>query len=172
MAEFLEFPLAYHITFGTYGTRLHGGKRATVTRNQSRFGEPTVGRDVVLERLSRIQLEFPPVVLSREQREYVESAIPALCARGDWSYLLAAAQEDHVHVLLTTRVEGTRVRKWLKRWLGAALSERWPMSNGQAWWAEGGSVKQIWNEEYLETALEYVRRQRTTTIDFKDTNTE
>ncbi|NLG42978.1 MAG: hypothetical protein GX547_07015 [Phycisphaerae bacterium] len=40
-----EFPLAYHITFGTYGMRLHGDERETVHRRRNQFGEPFVERN-------------------------------------------------------------------------------------------------------------------------------
>jgi hypothetical protein len=36
-------PLAYHITWGTYGTRLHGDKRGTVDRENNAFGTPVLG---------------------------------------------------------------------------------------------------------------------------------
>jgi hypothetical protein len=126
MAEFLEYPLAYHITFGTYGARLHGDERGTVSRGRNRFGEPIVGKDVVWERMERSQLKFPPVVLSDAQQRRVEDVVPAICERGGWEYQMAAGQPDHVHVMLTTPNDGKRVRKWLKTWLGQEMSKAWP----------------------------------------------
>jgi hypothetical protein len=41
----MYYPLAYHITFGTYGTRLHGDERGTVERAHNVYGEPIVGMD-------------------------------------------------------------------------------------------------------------------------------
>ncbi len=38
-------PLAYHITWGTYGTRLHEDSRGTVDRENNSFGTPIVGPD-------------------------------------------------------------------------------------------------------------------------------
>jgi hypothetical protein len=38
-------PIAYHITFGTYGTRLHGDPRGTVDRSMNRPGDPIIGAD-------------------------------------------------------------------------------------------------------------------------------
>ncbi len=81
MAEYLEHPLAYHITFGTYGTRLHGDESETVSRERDRFGEPIVGKDVVWQTLERAQLKFPPVVLNRKQRLHSESVVPGICTR-------------------------------------------------------------------------------------------
>ena len=162
MAEFLEYPLAYHITFGTYGMRLHGGEQATVSRNQNQFGEPIIGRDIVWERLDRSLMEFPSLVLTDAQRRVIEEIVPTICVRGKWEYHIAAAQSDHLHVMLSSTNEGKRVRQWLKRWLGEGLSKQWPQKTLQTWWAIGGSVKSIWNEEYFTNVFEYIRRQRTT----------
>ena len=162
MTEFLEHPLAYHITFGTYGMRLHGGEQGTVSRDQNRFGEPIFGRDVVWERIERSSMKFAPVVLNDAQRRVIEEIVPSICVRGKWEYHTAAARSDHVHVMLASTKEGKRVRQWLKRWLGEELSKQWQREPKQTWWAIGGSVKSIWNEEYFTNVFEYIRRQRTT----------
>ena len=167
MPQYLEYPLAYHITFGTYGTRLHGDERGTVSRNQNRFGDPIIGKDIVWQRIERSQLKFAPVVLTEEQQEHVETAVPPICTRGNWEFHIAAGQPDHVHVLLTTPNEGKKVRKWLKRWLGEALSVVWPTVSNQTWWAEGGSVKTIWDHEYFANVFNYIHEQRTTPLESK-----
>jgi len=165
MAEFLQHPLGYHLTFGTYGTRLHGDERGTVSRKQNRFGEPVIGKDPVLERLEKSQLKFPPVVFSDEQRRFVEDTLPGVCERGGWEYHIAAAQPDHVHVLLTSPNDGKAIRRWLKTWLGKELSTRWPRMPGQTWWAEGGSIRFLCNGDYFANVFEYIRAQRTTPLE-------
>ena len=65
-----------------------------------------------------------------------------------------------MHALLTADADGDAVRKWLKRWLGEALSERWKRSEGATWWAEGGSVKWVWNDPYYDAVFDYVDGQR------------
>src|SRR5438876_2474643 len=40
----VRYPLAYHITFGTYGMRLHGDARGTVDRRVNQPGDAIVGR--------------------------------------------------------------------------------------------------------------------------------
>ena len=169
----LDHPLAFHITFGTYGMRLHGDHRGTVLRARNRPGEPIIGRDDIWTEIERSKLTFDPVVLDLHQRQFVEQVIPSICDRGGWRHYISAAQRDHVHVLLEATAEGMSVRRWLKRWLGQTLSERWPdvmsirsrASSGvkPTWWAEGGSVRWVWDEKYLETAYAYILAQRTTT---------
>ena len=66
-----------------------------------------------------------------------------------------------MHALLTTTADAKTVRRLLKRWLGQALSERWPLLPDATWWAEGGSVKWIWDQQYFENVFSYIERQRT-----------
>jgi hypothetical protein len=162
MVTSLDWPLAFHITFGTYGTRLHRDPRGTVDRKHNVYGEPIVGADADWEREETASLKFPPVKLDDAQRLFVEHTIPSICERGGWKLQICAAREDHVHNVFTTCSEGQTVRRLLKRWLSEAMSERWPLALGQVWWAECGSVKWAWTQDYYERAYDYIRRQRTT----------
>jgi len=157
-----DVPLAYHITFGTYGTRLHGDPRGTIDRSMNRPGDPIVGADPAPWLRESRAMRFPPVVLTPDQRRFVEAAVPEVCTKGGWTHLASSAGEDHAHVLLSTAAHGAAVRRWLKRWLGERLSARWPLSDGQTWWAEGGSVKWVWKADYFDNVYEYIRAQRAT----------
>ena len=157
-----NIPLAYHVTFGTYGTRLHGDYRATVLRAMNRPGTPVFREDPLRLKCERNLMQFAPVLFRQEQREFIEASVPSICQRGGWEYRIAAAGPDHVHVLLSANADGGAVRKWLKRWRGEMLSERWPLAVGRTWWADGGSVKSIWQEGYLRRAFKYIHRQRAT----------
>ncbi len=156
------FPLAYHLTWGTYGTRLHGDQRGTVDRSANNYGDPIVGQDGDWQREESSLLRFPPRVLTFDQRLFIEQVLPAICVRGRWTLIVAAAAPDHVHVVLCAEVDGKDIRKWLKRWVSDALSEHWALDPQQVWWAECGSVKWVWNQEYRRQVIGYVQRQRTT----------
>jgi hypothetical protein len=96
-------PLAYHITFGTYGTRLHGDPKGTVDRSMNGYGDPIIGSDHKRWIRETSLLKFEPVFLSTSQRQYAESIIPLICQTGSWFYHIAAAGNDHIHVLLRRR---------------------------------------------------------------------
>jgi len=153
-------PLAYHITFGTYGTRLHGDARGTVDRSMNRPGDPIIGADPAWWEMERKKLRFEPVIFTPEQMCYAELMMPAVCARGGWDFRTGAGGPDHAHVVLRADAEGDAVRKWFKRWLGEALSEKWPRPEGATWWAEGGSVKWVWTDGYYHAVYGYVDGQR------------
>ncbi len=109
----------WHLTFGTYGTRLHGDGRATVDREHNQRGEPFVHRDREQADAERDRMRGDPVYLSAPQRGVVEALIPQLCERGGWTYRACAAPEDadHVHVLLDAEpsIEPDAILKWIKR---------------------------------------------------------
>jgi REP element-mobilizing transposase RayT len=157
-----HYPLAYHITFGTYGTRPHGDERGTVDRAMNRPGDPIIGKDEAWERMELNKLRFPPRVFTHEQMVVVESLVEAVCARGGWTPHTWASGPDHVHAVLGASAEGDAVRKWFKRWLGQSLAARYPLRAGETFWADGGSVKWVWTDDYLARAVDYVRRQRAT----------
>lgn len=153
---------SWHITWGTYGTRLHGCSRPTVDRDHNQYGAAFLPRNERRERAEASILNFPPRVLTVEQRTFIEDQIPSICDRGGWGYRIAAAATDHVHILCDIRreIHGEKVRRLLKRWLGQELSKLWPTEVGQTWWAEEGSNIAVKDEAYLNNVFSYILRQR------------
>lgn len=154
-------PLGYFLSWGTYGTRLHGDPRGTVDRTNTERGDPVLGPDQERWEYERAKMRFSPVVLTREQRLFAESKIPEICERGFWKYHTSAAAPDHVHVILTSEQEPKTIRRIIKRWLGQSMSGNWPLEQGATWWAECGSIKWLIDAPYFANATGYVTRQRT-----------
>ena len=153
----------WHITFGTYGTRLHGGDRPTVDHQHNQRGAAFVEPDPQRHDEFLKRLRFSPVYLNVAECRYVQDVIPAICDRGGWTHRVDSAATDHVHVLLDVdpAVHGEKVRRLIKRWIGQALSERWPLPRGATWWAEQGSNVPINDEDHLNNAFDYIFKQRT-----------
>jgi hypothetical protein len=63
---------------------------------------------------------------------------------------------------LSADADGKVVRRLLKRWLSEELSRSCPGHPGGVWWAEGGSVKWVWDQQYFDQALQYIKLQRAT----------
>jgi hypothetical protein len=154
----------WHITFGTYGTRLHGSTRATVDKQHNQLSEPLISRNSGREDSDRSRMKFPPRYLTLHQRTFVEAEIPAICDRGGWNHRVCAAGPDHVHVLcdVVPDVHGEKVRRLLKRWLGQELSKQWLLPDGATWWAEEGSNIAVTDDKYLNNCFRYIFDQRTT----------
>ena len=154
----------WHITFGTYGTRLHGDDRPTVDKQHNELNTPFVSRASDRLRSERERMKFPPRCLTIGQQVFVETELAGICERGGWTFRVCAAGPDHVHVLcdVVPEVHGEKVRRLIKRWLGQKLSEHWPLPKGATWWAEEGSNIAIHDETYLNNCFAYVFNQRAT----------
>ncbi len=155
----------WHITFGTYGTRLHGDIRPTVDRNHNKPGQPFIHHDPGRAKDERDKMNGDPIHLTAPQRAVIETIIPEICKRGGWTYRICAAPDeaDHVHILLDAErsIDPDRIMMWLKRWLGEALTNRWSKPLSGTWWAKGGSTPPVKDQQYLNNAYHYIRRQRT-----------
>ena len=68
---------AYHITWGTYGMRLHGDPRGTVDRKHNTHNMPVLGFDQHRWEREKSNLKFPPVTFTRPEMVLVESPAPA-----------------------------------------------------------------------------------------------
>ena len=154
----------WHITFGTYGARLHGSGRATVDKTHNQRNEPFLQRNSDREHSDRDRMKFRPRYLSLPQRTFAEVEIPTICDRGGWTYRVCAAAPDHIHVLcdVVPEAHGEKVWRLLKRGLGQELSQRWPPPEGATWWAEEGSNIAVKDERYLNNCFKYIFDQRTT----------
>ncbi len=153
----------WHITFGTYGTRLHSSSRPNVDKQHNERGTEFVPPKIEREDSARGRMKFPPRFLTAEQCRFAEEQIPKICDRGGWIYRVCSAAPDHIHLLcdIVPEVHGEKVRRLVKRWLGQALSEQWPLPTAATWWAEEGSNIAIHDEPYLNNAFAYIARQRT-----------
>lgn len=153
----------WHITFGTYATRLHDDPRPTVDRRHNRVNTPFPPPDTDRQQ----QPTDPPLLLTLAQRHRIQAIIPALCERGGWTYRTCAApsESDHVHVLLDApkNRQPKDIRKWLKRWVSESLTQTF-VPPPRRWRADAGSTKPVKDKPYLINATSYIHRQRTRTI--------
>jgi hypothetical protein len=76
-------PLAYFISFRTYGTWLHGDPRGSVERGKTERFSPLVPDNPRLERHEAKEMLHEEVVLDSEQRRCVDATVRAVCATVD-----------------------------------------------------------------------------------------
>jgi hypothetical protein len=77
-------PLAYLITFRSYGTWLHGEERGAVDRFHNQYGSAHVEPNQARLLQNQKRLKRVPVVLDPDQRESVEHAIRETCDIRNW----------------------------------------------------------------------------------------
>jgi hypothetical protein len=99
----MAMPLAYFITFSTYGTELHGTQkgRGSVDRTHNQYGTPFVSPDPVRELAAVNRMNEPPYLLSEAARQIVCDAMVAICREKDWQLLALQVRSNHVHVVVS-----------------------------------------------------------------------
>jgi hypothetical protein len=117
--------MGFHISWGTYGTRLHGSSKPHVERDHNVPGTPFAPTDPYREDEARARMKGDSVSLSPEQRKLVEKAVRDVATRYRWTIHAIAAHSDHVHVVLTALREGESLRDALKAVASRALNKEY-----------------------------------------------
>src|SRR6185295_17833407 len=95
-----DTPLAYFISFRTYGTWLHGDKRGSIDRYHNAYGSPYLPPNTRWKRYKQKLLKTKPLVLNPIQHRAVEDAIRETCSIRKWSLLAINVRTNHVHTVV------------------------------------------------------------------------
>jgi len=152
------FPLAYHITFTCYGTRLHGDTIGTVQRTRNIPGTRCLRPDPARSRRMRRRMRQPPYELDTPRRKIVLEAIIEVCARRGWLLLAAHVRTRHVHVVLRAARLPEGVMDDLKAYASRRLTEAGFDWKDRRRWTRHGSTKWKWTLEEVGSAVDYVVR--------------
>ena len=152
-----EFPLAYLLTWTTYGTWLPGDQRGWVKKGSAVVQAP----DPNVHEIARRLMTQKAVVLSQEQRDLVDSVIVKHCEIRKWILHARNVRTNHIHVVVSAALDGAEIRSQLKAWSSRRLSEQAGASNDDVngprrWWTEKGDIKWIDHEDHLHNAIRYV----------------
>ena len=150
-------PIAYFITWTTYGTWLPGDHRGWVKRSEWGMQPPDSPR----EQRSRRLMTAEAVLLSAEQRQIVDTVIVNHCQIRNWPLHARNVRTNHAHVVVTAAIDPKHVREQLKAWASRRLSEhaglRGAGNDGQRrWWTEKGDIEWIYDEDGLLRVIHYV----------------
>ncbi|HKD37965.1 MAG TPA: transposase [Pirellulales bacterium] len=147
-------PLAYFLTWTTYGSWLPGDERGWVLKGRG-FKLP----DVALCEAARVLLTETPCLLDADQRLLVEQTIRDHCRIRKWELHAVNCQTNHVHAVVAANKGAVHVRNELKAWCTRKLKERQaPVGHAirENWWTEGGSQRFIGDQLSLEATVGYV----------------
>ena len=153
-------PLAYHITWTSYGTWLHGDQRRWVEDGVFEIQSANPEKEAE----ARQRMKDAPAVLSMEQRAIVAKTIEDHCRIRAWTLHALNVRSNHVHVVVTADRSPEDVLNQLKAWTSRRLSDQAGLvekvavkAGRRRWWTEHGSTKYINDVEYLENAIRYVK---------------
>ena len=149
-------PLAYLITFPTYGTWLHGDRRGSVDRDHNIPGTPMLAPDPVRCRREGQRLKHPPVELDAQRRAVVHRSIMEVADHRGWTVHALNVRSNHVHVVVTADNTPEQVMTAFKSWSTRRMTEGCVLPHGTKAWVRHGSTRYLWKAESVEAACRYV----------------
>ena len=90
---------AYFLTFGTYGSRLHGDERETWVRRDG-WAEVPQPFNPRRARFEAAELKQEPVTITPAMRSVIEAAIADVCQHREWTLLALNVRLEHVHAVV------------------------------------------------------------------------
>jgi hypothetical protein len=113
-SEHYRIPLAYLITFRSYGTWLHGDPGGSVDRFHNVYGKPRLPPSRQRMQYEQSLLEMRPVKLNSRQRTAVEKGIRDTCKIRKWQLWAFNIRTNHVHSVVSANCRARQVLNALK----------------------------------------------------------
>jgi REP element-mobilizing transposase RayT len=149
-------PLAFFITFTTYGTWLHGRAPGSVDREHNLPGTPFLPPDAQQEAARREQMRQSEYVLDEARRRIVLRTILEVAKHRKWRVWAVHVRTNHVHVIVSAAAKPEKVMIDFKAWASRRLREAFGESADRDRWTQHGSTRYLWNEQALAEKIAYV----------------
>jgi REP element-mobilizing transposase RayT len=149
-------PIAYLITFRSYGTWMHGDERGSIDRHHRGYGTPALPASARRETIETRLLNQPKVIFDSRQRRAIERGIKETCLFRKWNLWTVNVRTNHVHCVLTAHFSAKRAMAALKANATRTMRDAGCWQTTASPWSRGGSTKYIWNEEEWRNAIAYV----------------
>lgn len=153
-------PLAYFITFTTYGTWLHGRNPGSVDREHNAPGTQLLDANPAVELANRRHLRQEPYILDKSRRAVVLRTICEVAKHRGWKLWAVHVRSNHVHVVVTATPKPEKVMSDLKAWASRRLREEFGESSDRDRWTQHGSTRWIDTEDSLAAAIAYALEQQ------------
>jgi REP element-mobilizing transposase RayT len=154
-------PIAFFLTWSTYGTWLPGDARGWVEyQHGSKLPDP------MLELESRARMTEDACRLAVHERDRVQKQIAETCKHKQWLLHAVNCRTNHVHVVLSSLAHPKTIREQLKAWCTRRLNEQQAEAGipeaerRSSWWAGRGSIRWIFRDSDLAAAIDYVLNQQ------------
>lgn len=157
----MEYPPAYHITFTTYGTWLHGDKRGSVDKRHNQYCSAFVSPNADLHKKEQNNLKNSPIILDKNLREAILKAILQVCDLRGWVPYAVHVRSNHIHIVVSGNAKPEKIMTDFKAYATRAIKD----SNDnqkliRKYWSQHGSTKYLWTEESLASTIEYVKNRQ------------
>lgn len=144
-------PIAFFITWPTYGTWLPGDERGWV---EYRHGWQLPSQN--LHDSCRACLPEEQCVLSVPERQIVLKQILQTFDFRKWIHYASDCRSNHAHIVIgAANTTPKKIRVDVKAWCTRRFREH-SRADWENWWAERGSIRFVWTEASLQTVIQYV----------------
>jgi REP element-mobilizing transposase RayT len=151
-----DTPLAYFISFRTYGTWLHGDQRGSIDRFHNRYRAPYIQKNEAWSDYNKQRLKSEPLILKARQRRSIEAAIRETCNIRKWLLLALNLRTNHIHTVVAANRPSSLVLNALKANATRQLRVDGLWQHSFSPWADKGSKRSLWNEQSIARAIDYV----------------
>jgi REP element-mobilizing transposase RayT len=149
-------PLAYFITFTTYGTWLHGDPRGSVDREHNDVGAPFLEPEPLRSNAARQRMAQEYYVLDEPRRMIVRDAIVEECEFRGWLLLAVHVRSNHVHIVVTAECEPEFAMRSCKAQASKRLNRAGFDDGNRKRWTTHGSTRYLWTKEAVVEKIQYV----------------
>jgi|ERR1019366_1175343 REP element-mobilizing transposase RayT len=149
-------PLAFFITFSTYGAWLHGRDVGSIDKSHNKVGTPFLPPDEGRERLESSNLREAPYLLDDDRRSVVLQTILEVARHRRWKIWACHVRTTHVHVVVSADAKPEKVMSDFKAYASRRLKERLNENAVAKRWTQHGSTRYLWKEEDVAAKVEYV----------------
>jgi REP element-mobilizing transposase RayT len=155
--EVNAFPLAYLLTFRTYGTWLHGEQKGSVGRvGTNVYGEPGITPSIPLVEDMSARRDQASTILSPEERRIVTAAITEVCERRGYGLRAINVRTNHAHSVVSHFSKPEKIVNDFKAYSTRALRRKWQRSTDERIWSRGASTRYLWKPRHVAAAVDYV----------------
>jgi REP element-mobilizing transposase RayT len=151
-----DVPLAYLITFRTYGTWAAGDERGSIDRFHNMYRGPRAESNVVREQQQVVKLKREPFVMNGRARRIVHDAIEEVCSYRNWPLYAVHVRTNHAHAVVAAIASSDKVLGDFKAYATRKLRERQSWPHAHSPWVDKGSKRNLWNENHISAAIDYV----------------
>jgi REP element-mobilizing transposase RayT len=152
-----ELPLAYFITFRTYGTWLHGDPRGSTSRHRNRYKSTHLPDTPEWIATNMDRMKRDALTLCKAQRDCVEAAVKDTCTKRGWDLYVINARTNHVHSVANIgMVKSSLALNAFKANATRSLREAGLYTSEETPWADKGSQRWLWTGAEVNRAVDYV----------------
>lgn len=150
------FPIAYLITFRTFGTWLHGDERGSYEREKNRFGSKYVAPNVPLKEAMASTQKQAAVILGRRERLLVHHAIEEVAVFREYNIRALNVRTNHAHTVVSKAVRPEKIVNDFKAYATRRLRQEYCFSATAKIWTRGASTRYLWKPLHVAAAVDYV----------------